>query len=47
MTEAGERDCQRKHSFSGSVHYGDEPADECCSTRDEGTKDGIRDLSPI
>ena len=34
------------YRFGGTVHYGNEPADQCCPTRDERTKDGIRDLSP-
>ena len=47
MAEVGERDCYMMYSFGGTVHYGNEPADQCCPTRDERTKDGIRDLSPI
>ena len=47
MAEVGERDCYRMYSFGGTVHHGNEPADQCCPTRDKGTKDGTRDLSPI
>ena len=47
MAEVGERDCYRMYSFGGTVHYWNEPADQCCPTREERTKDRIRDLSPI
>ena len=47
MSEVGERDCHRMYSFGVTVHYGNESADQCCPTRDEGIKDRIRDLSSI
>ena len=47
MAEVGERDCYRMYNFGDTVHYGNEPADQCCTTRDERTNDGTRDLSPI
>ena len=43
MAEVGERDCYRMYSFGGTVHYGNEPADQCCrrETRGPKTESGI------
>ena len=39
--KVGERDCYRMYSFGGTVHHGNEPADQCCPTRGPKTESGI------
>ena len=47
MADVEERDGQTVYSFGGTIHHWKEPNDQCCLTRDKGTKDRIREIAPI